>query len=207
MTIKMMKNVNFQVSGINQQPCGERLYNYVGDESNDPLCDEDDGLDCFGIGGDGLGEDDSIAGDGLSATGSSRLPSPTPRMSFAELKREFFQSQFNTVGTTVMFNNGTNEVVAHSLSNIVTVDISAGEDISCTEKFWTGVENCFLSMTCSRSIKQFDVYRNTITYFNMVDKWASRIFPLSFVSAIFLYYSLYTYILQTINIQKPFISF
>ena len=148
---------------------------------DDELCDD-------GIGGDGIDD------DGLSATGSSGLPSPIPEKSFMDLKREFFQSQWNTVETTVTFGNGTNEVIAHSITNLATVDIDEGE-ITCSEKFWNGVENCFLSLTCSRSFKRSNVYRNTITYFNMVDRWASRLFPLTFVIGVFIYFSSYTYIL------------
>ena len=159
-----------------------RLENNLPD---DELCDD-------GLGGDGI--DDDMYGDGMSPTGSSALPSPTPRKSFMELKREFFQSQWNTVETTVTYGNGTNEVIAHSITNLATVDIDEGE-ITCTEKFWNGVENCFLSLTCSRSFKTSNVYRNTITYFNTVDRWASRLFPLMFVTGVFIYFSSYTYIL------------
>ena len=149
---------------------------------------EDDLMD-DGLGGDGLGDD-----DGLSATGSSNLPSPTPRKSFTDIKREFFANQWNTVETTVTYGNGTNQIMTHSLANITPVDIDEG-DVSCSERLWNRIESCFLSLTCSRSFKRSNVYRNTITYFNTVDRWASRIFPLMFVTAIFIYWSSYTYIL------------
>ena len=154
----------------------------------------DDGL----IGGDGLTDDPD--GDLLSPTGSSELPSPVPRKSFSELKREFMinamNSQWNTVETTVIYDNGTNETIfAHSpLNPIEHVDINDG-DINCSERFWNGIEACFLKCSCSGSFKTSNVYRNTITAFNTVDRWASRLFPLMFVTGIFIYWSSYTYLL------------
>ena len=150
--------------------------------------DDDDLID-DGLGGDGLENDDM-----LSPTGSSTLPSPVPRKSFLDIKREFFQNQWNTVETTVTYGNGTNQIVAHSLSNITPVDIDEGE-ISCSERFWNRMESCFLSLTCSTSFKRSNVYRNTITYFNTVDRWASRLFPCMFITGLFVYWSSYTYIL------------
>ena len=154
---------------------------------------EDDLMD-DGLGGDGLEGDEIDNADGLSAAGSSNLPSPTPQKSFMDLKREFFQSQWNTVETTVTYGNGTNQIMTHSLANITPVDIDEGE-VSCSERLWNRIESCFLSLTCSRSFKRSNVYRNTITYFNTVDRWASRLFPLMFITALFIYWSSYTYIL------------
>ena len=142
-----------------------------------------------GLGGDGIDNDDM-----LSPTGSSTLPSPVPRKSFLDLKREFFASQLNVVDSTVKYGNGTNQIIAHSLSNITPVEIDEGE-VSCSERFWNRMESCFLSLTCSNSFKRSNVYRNTITYFNTVDRWASRLFPCMFITAIFVYWSSYTYIL------------
>ena len=145
---------------------------------------------------DGLGDmgGDGIDDDQLSPTGSSALPSPVKRKSYVDLKKDFFRSQWNTVETSVSYGNGASEVIAHSMASIVTVDINEG-DLSCSEKFMNWSENCFLSLTCSRSFKSSNVYRNTISYFNTVDKWASRLFPLMFVLFIFMYWFIYTYIL------------
>ena len=173
---------------------GSQECNSIGHSRLEVDIPDDDGLCDDGLGGDGL-EGDGLEGDDmLSPTGSSTLPTPVPRKSYMDLKREFMQGQWNTVETTVTYGNGTNEVIAHSMTNIATVDIDQGE-ITCLEKFWNCVENCFLSLTCSGSFKRSNVYRNTIQYFNTVDRWASRLFPLMFVTGIFVYFSSYTYIL------------
>ena len=151
--------------------------------------DEDDLMD-DGLGGDGIDNDDM-----LSPTGSSTLPSPFPRKSFMDLKREFFASQMNVaVETTVTYGNGTNQIITHSMSNITPVDIDEGE-ISCSERFWNRMESCFLSLTCSKSFKRSNVYRNTITYFNTVDRWASKLFPCMFITGITIYWYTFTCIL------------
>ena len=151
-----------------------------------------------GLGGDGIDNDDM-----LSPTGSSTLPSPVPRKSFLDLKREFFASQLNVVDSTVKYGNGTNQIVAHYLSNITPVDIDERED-SYSERFWNCMERCFLSLICSNSFKRSPIYRNPITYFNTVDRRASRLFqtplttincPCTFITALFIYWSSYTYIL------------
>ena len=142
-----------------------------------------------GLGGDGIDNDDM-----LSPTGSSTLPSPVPRKSFLDLKREFFASQLNVVDSTVKYGNGTNQIIAHSLSNITPVDIDEGE-ATCSERFWNRMESCFLSLTCSNSFKRSLIYRNPTTYFNTIDRWAIRLFPCTFIIALFIYWSSYTYIL------------
>ena len=141
-----------------------------------------------GLGGDGI--DNNVT---LSPTASSTLSSHVPRKSFLDIRREVFASQLNTVKTT-KYGNGTNHIIAHSLSNITPVDINEEED-SWSERFWNRMEIWCLSLTCSSSFKRSHVYRNPITYFNNVDRWASRLFPCMFITAIFVYWSSYTYIL------------
>ena len=152
---------------------------------------------------DGLGGNGIVNDDTLSPTGSSTLSSLVPRKSFSDIRREVFASQLNTIDSTVKYGNGTIQIVAHYLSNVTPVDIGEGED-SCSERYWNYMERCLLSLTCSNSFKRSPIYRNPITYFNTVDRRASRLFqtplttincPCTFITALFIYWSSYTYIL------------
>ena len=156
------------------------------------------------FGDDGLEDGDGLCDENLlSPTGSSSLPSPEPRKSFADLKAEFIRSQaqfvtsqWNTIETTVVYDNGTNEIFTPSaVANIPNVNIDDDDDQTCSDRCWTRIENCFLGLQCSGSFKTSNVYRNTMQVFNTVDSWARRIFPLTFLVAMLIYWSSYTYIL------------
>ena len=147
------------------------------------------------FGDDGLEDGDGLCDENLlSPTGSSSLPSPVPRKSFADLKAEFMRSQWNTIETTVIYDNGTNELFTHSSANITKVNID-DDDQTCSDRCWNRIENFFLGLQCSGSFKTSNVYRNTMSVFNTVDSWARRIFPLTFLVSMLIYWSSYTYIL------------
>ena len=153
--------------------------------------------DSVEVGDDGICDD--ALGDGLSPTGSSNLPSPTPRKSYADLKRELFMGgALHATQSTVVFNssssNGGNKIFTHLTPTAIDpIDIDA--DASCSEHCWHWVENSFEKLKCSGSFKRSTVYRDTITVFNTVDRWASRIFPLTFLTAMLIYYCSYMYVL------------
>ena len=68
--------------------------------------------------------------------------------------------------------------------------------VTWVDRCWDCLEGFVKCVTCSRRpIRSMEIFKNTACVFNQVDKWARRIFPISFLMINFLYWTFYVYIL------------
>jgi len=108
-------------------------------------------------------------------------------------------NNWETIETTVMHpHNGSQETYTRTRatthqSNPAINSIDIMTDEGTFEQFWECIESLMLRFRFS--IKTKEVYRNSILVFNRVDKWAGRLFPLTFLMLNFIYWSSYMYIL------------
>ena len=119
-------------------------------------------------------------------------PPPSPRQEFRNECNHYHPNEWETIETTVVYNNGSRESFAsvqqHHMNSIEIIT-----DDGCFDQFWDYVESILNRFRWS--IKTAEVYRNSSSVFNKVDKYAGRLFPLTFLLLNFIYWSSYMYIL------------